>query len=141
MCTLCFCADRRSIYSFLCINQQTICVLMFEFQCCDVRCDFHMNTMFGSYLPSVVCRREHVMFALFVFVCVQWCPTHIGFVFLRLVCPMLLVSLDCLLFCLPRRSVFSNVYMRHQVYAYIVQFLLLLPKCQPRFVFATIQCE
>ena len=49
----------------------------------------YVKTMFGSCLPLVVCRRAHVLFTLFVLVCVQWCPTHIMlcfcFVFLRLV--------------------------------------------------------
>ena len=55
--------------------------------------------MFGSRLPPVVCRRAHVLFMLFVFICI-WCPTHIVFcfVFLRLVYPMLTVSLDCFCF-------------------------------------------
>ena len=44
-------------------------------------------------------------------VCVQWCPTHIVlcFVFLRLVYPMLPVSLECPFFLAPQ--VFSNVYL------------------------------
>jgi hypothetical protein len=45
--------------------------------------------MFGSCVPTVVCRRAHVLFMLFVFVCALWCPTYIvlGFYFayLRLV--------------------------------------------------------
>ena len=69
--------------------------------------------MFGSSVPSVVCRRTHVLFTLFVFVYVLWCPTHIVlcfyFVFLRLVYPMLSVSLDCPFVIAP--SVFSNVYL------------------------------
>jgi hypothetical protein len=39
--------------------------------------DVHIKTMFGSYLPPFVCRRAHVLFALFVFVCVQWYLTRI----------------------------------------------------------------
>ena len=35
---------------------------------------FPYNTIFGSSLPPVVCRRAHVLFTLFVFVCVSWCP-------------------------------------------------------------------
>jgi hypothetical protein len=49
---------------------------------------------------------------LFVFVCVWWCPTHIVlcycFVFLRLLYPVLPVSLDCPFLIAP--SVFSNVH-------------------------------
>jgi hypothetical protein len=58
-----------------------------------------------SYLPPVVCRRAHVLFTIFVFVCVRWCPTHIVlcfcFVFIRLVCPALSIF--------DSPSVFSNV--------------------------------
>ena len=47
--------------------------------------------MFGSTLPPV-CRRAHILFMLFVFVCVYWCPTHIVlcfcFVFRHLVYPI-----------------------------------------------------
>ena len=55
-------------------------------------------------LPQVSCRREHVLFTLFVF-CVYWCQTHV-FVFVRIVYTMLPLSLDCP-FITP--SVFSNV--------------------------------
>ena len=62
-----------------------------------------MKTMFGSSLPPVVCRSAHVLFTLFAFVGVYWCPPLIVCVcvcvcvcvFLRLVYPMLTVSLDC----------------------------------------------
>ena len=30
-----------------------------------------------QFLPPVVCRRAHVLFMLFVFVCIKWCPTNI----------------------------------------------------------------
>ena len=67
--------------------------------------------------------RAHVLFTLFVFACVKWCPTHIvlcfcffvfDFVFvfcffLRLVYPMLPVSQDCPILIAP--SVFSNVHL------------------------------
>ena len=69
--------------------------------CCDVRYDFHMKTMFGLSLPSVVCRRAHVLFTLFVFVRVKWCHTHIVlcycFAFLRLFASFSRLSIfDCL---------------------------------------------
>ena len=53
--------------------------------------------------------RTHVLFMLFVFVCIQWCPTLfvMCFCFLCLVCPVLQVYLDCL------SLVFSNVYLVH----------------------------
>ena len=69
--------------------------------------------MLGSSLPPVVCRRDHAVFTSFVFVNVQWCPTHIVlcfcFVFLRLVCAMLTVSLDFPYLIDP--SIFYNVYL------------------------------
>ena len=47
------------------------------------------KTMFGLSFPPVVCWSVHVLFTLFVFVCVWRCPTHIVlcvcFVCLRLV--------------------------------------------------------
>jgi len=36
--------------------------------CCDVRYDFHIKTMLALSLPPVVCKRDHVLFTLFVFV-------------------------------------------------------------------------
>jgi hypothetical protein len=57
----------------------------------------HFKTMVGSCLPAVVNRRNNVLFTLFVFACVYFSSTHtvLGFcfAFLRLVCPMLPVSL------------------------------------------------
>ena len=65
-------------------------------------------------LHPVVCRRAHaVLFTLFEFVCVYWCPTHIVlcicFSCLRLVYPMLPISLDCPFVIV--HSVFFNVYL------------------------------
>jgi len=40
---------------------------------CDVRYDFRIWTMFDSSLPPVVWLRAHVLFTLFVFVCVLHC--------------------------------------------------------------------
>ena len=61
--------------------------------------------MFASSLPPVVCEMDHVLFTLFVFVCVKWCPTNI-------LCPMLVVSLDCRFFCIAP-SVFFTVYIEY----------------------------
>jgi hypothetical protein len=89
------------------------CVFTFWVPCCDVRYDFRIKTMFGLFLPPVVCRRAHVLFTLFVFVCVKWCPTQLCCVFvlfvfvLCLVFTMLHVSMDCPFLIAP--SVFSNV--------------------------------
>ena len=69
--------------------------------------------LFGSSFPPVVCRSTHVLFTLFLFVCVQWCPIHIvlcfSFACLRLVYPVLPIFLDCPF--LIALSVFSNVYL------------------------------
>ena len=69
---------------------------------------------FASSFPPVVCRRMHVLFML-CFFCIYWCPTHIVlcfcFAFLRLVNPMLPVSLDCPFLFAP--SVFCNVYLEY----------------------------
>ena len=46
---------------------------MFLVPCCDVRYDFCIETMCGSSLPPVTYARPHVLFTLFVFVCVECC--------------------------------------------------------------------
>ena len=78
----------------------------FQVPCCYVRYDFGIKTMFGSSLPPVVV--GWFLFTLFVFVYVLWCPTHICFVFLRLVYHIY-VSLDCPFLIAP--LLFSNVYL------------------------------
>ena len=87
---------RTNINKFFCVV--LLYVFTFWVLFCDVRYDFRIKTMFGLSLP-VVCRRERVLFMLFVFACVWWCPTHIVlcfcFIFLRLVHLMLPVYLDC----------------------------------------------
>ena len=45
--------------------------------CCDVRYDFRVIMRFGSFLPPIVRMRTHVVFTLFLFVCIWWCPTHV----------------------------------------------------------------
>jgi hypothetical protein len=80
--------------------------------------------------PQVVCRMAHVLFTLFVNVCVYWCLTHIvfcfSFVFLCLVYPMLPVSLDCSFFLLPLR--YSLTFIKHAVSS---DFLLVLLSYSP----------
>jgi hypothetical protein len=85
--------------------------------CCDIRNDFHINMMFGSSLPPVVCSRAHVLRYLCLFahisvkhiLCCVFC-----FVLIGLVYPMLPVSLDCPFSIVP--SVFSNVYVNSWVF-------------------------
>jgi hypothetical protein len=75
------------------------------------------GSLLGSSLPPVVCRRSRVLSTLFVFVCIKWCLTHIVVcvcvVCLRLVYPMLSVSLDCPFLIAP--SMFSNIYKTNMV--------------------------
>ena len=40
---------------------------------------YRIKTMFGSTLHPVVCRLIRVLFELFVFVCVQWCPSPLDY--------------------------------------------------------------
>ena len=87
----------------------------FLLPCCDVRYDFRITTMFGSSLPPVVCRRAHVLFTSSVFICAQWCPTHIVLCFcvvcvrLESCAPYVNFFLDFPFLITP--SVFSNVYL------------------------------
>ena len=85
--------NGRNFFLVTCVV--LLCVFTFRVPCCDV----HIKTTVGSSLPPVVCRSAHVIFTIFVFVYVQWCPTHIvlcfSFVFHLLVHPTLPVSLDC----------------------------------------------
>jgi hypothetical protein len=55
--------------------------LRFLVSYCDVCCDFRIETMFGSSLPPVVCRRVHVLFTLFVHVQCILCCVVVLFVF------------------------------------------------------------
>ena len=81
------------------------CVFTFLVTCCAVRYDFQIKTMFSSSLPPVVCRMAHYLRYLCLFVYNR--DQHIlCCVFLRLVCPMLSVSLDYPFFISP--SVFST---------------------------------
>jgi hypothetical protein len=104
--------NKWRLWVFICVI--LLCVFMFWVPCCDVRYDFRIiKTMFGSSLSPVVCRNAHIYVILCLFAYIQWCPAHIVlcicFSCLRLVYPMLPVSLDCLFLTLP--SVFTNVYL------------------------------
>jgi hypothetical protein len=92
---------------FVCVV--LLCVLMF----CDVCYEFRIKTMFGASLPTVVCKRAHILFTLFVFVCVKWCPTYIVLVFFILLSsycvPYAARFSELSIFDCP--SVFFNVYL------------------------------
>ena len=101
--------------------------------------------MFGSSLPPVVCRRAHVLFTLCIFVCLQWCPTHIVlcfcFVFLRLMYPVLPVSLDCPF--LIATAIFSDVYVLYistLSVSHIIQSPSQVNKRVYQYQFPVIQC-
>ena len=49
--------------------------------CCDVRYDFYIKTMFGSSLSPVVCRRVHILFTVFVRLCLLLLLLFILFLF------------------------------------------------------------
>jgi hypothetical protein len=101
-------------------------VLLCAFTFCVLCCDFRIKTMFGSYLPPVVCESAHFLFTLFMFVCTLWCPTNIVlcfcFVCQRVVYSMLPGSLDCPLLFAP--SVLSNVYWIYSNPRLWVEFVL-----------------
>ena len=101
------CSSFKVFYFFL------LCVFTFCVSCCDVSYDFRIKTMFGSFLPLVVYRRDNVLFMLFVLVCVYWYHTHIVLYFSSscLVYPMQHVSLYCPFLIAP--SVFSIIYYLH----------------------------
>ena len=66
----------------------------------------------GTLIVCTLTDKSHFLFTLFVFVCVEWCSTHIAWCFcfgcLCLVYHILPVSLDCSFLISP--SVCSNVY-------------------------------
>ena len=57
------------LFSFLCclINYLSLCSEFRVVMSASRRYDFRIKTMFGSSLPPVVCRRVHVLSALFVY--------------------------------------------------------------------------
>ena len=71
------------IFVYFAYSDVQYCVLSIIFTSVfrDVRNGFRMQIFFDSSLPPDVCRRAHVLFTLFAFVCVLWCPTCIVLVF------------------------------------------------------------
>ena len=119
-----FCWLRVFAYVWWCPAQEGSCLIFVGcvcfFACGGVR---HRRDHVLFLLVACVCLRVVVSGTggimsyfcwLRVFVYVWWCPAHIvlsfGFVFLRLVCPVLPVSLDCpFLNC--TFGILSNVYI------------------------------
>ena len=90
-----------------------LCVFTFWLPCCDVRYDFNMITMLDSSLSPVVYRRTHVLFTLFVFVCIKWCPTHIVLcfdLFVIVLCTLCCQVLWIVHFWLPHRYSIAFIY-------------------------------
>ena len=88
-------------FSYLCVV--LLCVFTLVVPCCNVCYDFLINTMFGSFLPSVACLRAYVLFTL----CCSLVVSNSNCVVFIVV--LLQVSLDCPSLIAP--SVFSNVYL------------------------------
>ena len=63
------------------ISKKMYCLIMCIYvwvPCRDVRYDFHINTMFGSSLPPVVCRRDHVLFVGGIMSCLHCLCLFVG---------------------------------------------------------------
>ena len=79
---------------------------------------------FSSSLPPVQCRRVHVLFTLFVFACVQWCPTHI------VLCFCFVFSSCCVPYVVSVSGlsilVFSNVYLIKNIIRSIIIIVIVL---------------
>jgi len=92
---------------------------------CDVRYDFRINTMFGSYLPPLTCRRTHFLLTLFVFVYVLWCPTHIVMCFCVLfffvLCSLRYQFLSIVLFWLLLRYSLTFIYRTYLIFDLYLQ--------------------
>jgi hypothetical protein len=57
---------HRSLLHNLIFWVVLLCVFTFWIPCWDVRCDFRIKAMLVSSVPSVVCRRPHVLFRMVV---------------------------------------------------------------------------
>jgi len=55
-------------YGFSCVV--LLCIYTFSIPCCNFVRISAWETMLGSSLLPVVCRRAHVLFTLFVFICI-----------------------------------------------------------------------
>ena len=100
----------------LCYFRNVSCAIMFCL-CCPIMCFYVLSSVL--WCPFVRFRmktmKANILFTLFLFPGAYSYPTHIVlcfcFVFLRLVYPMLSVSLGCLFVIVS--SVFSNVYWKY----------------------------
>ena len=101
----------RQIITPLSRLKRSICSYIMLYFCTSLS-----STVF-RWCPCCSCLKKKIIVLLcvlcYLFVCVEWCPTHIVlcfcFVFLHLVYPVLPVSLHCHFLIVP--LVFSNVYL------------------------------
>ena len=96
------------IHKITTVNQHIMCLyVLSSVLLCPLRFPNKNNVRF--VFPPVVCRRTHVLFTFYVLVCAYCCSTHIVLCFLRLMYPMLPVTLDCPFLLAPATS--SNFYL------------------------------
>ena len=76
-----------------------LCVFTFLVPCCDVRYDFAYKRCSVPSFHPVVYRRAHILFMLYVFICGQWCPSHIvQCILLCLFSSLIVLTFDPILF-------------------------------------------
>jgi len=101
-----FFLERSVLLIFL--NFVLLWVFTFWAPCCDIRYNFRIRTVFGSSLPSVVCRMPQYLIYV-ICVCLRTMISNTCcVVFVLFSSSMLPVFLDCLFLISP--SVFYNVY-------------------------------
>ena len=96
------------IFSAFCVV--IVCAFIYWVPCCDIRYDFHIETMFVSSLSPIGGLMSYVCYSCFF--ANSFVQHILCFVFLRLVNLMLPVSLDCPFLIVP--SLFSNVYFLYR---------------------------
>ena len=79
----------------------------------------HMYVWSDTFNSLIVCSRAHDLFALFVFACVFWCPTHIVLYFSSSCVPYVASFSGLSIFDCP--SVFSKVYHVQTYYIDVVR--------------------
>ena len=85
-CVFCF-SCHSCTFTSSCLQEASCIIYVICVRLCIVVSStycvvFFVLVVIPAPSPPVVCRRLLVLFTLFVFVCVQWCPTHIVLCFL-----------------------------------------------------------
>jgi hypothetical protein len=112
-----FACPKPVLLIFLVFCPVLLCFFTFWVPYCDVCYDFHLKMMFGSSLPPVVCRRAHVLFMLFVFVChsgVQHILCCVFVMFFLVLCTLCCQFLWIVHFWLPLR--YSLMFISNTIY-------------------------